>query len=494
MVGFDRGSALARKLRPATGLGLMGAAILPLVACGGGSGGSSPSPTPVATIAPTPSPSPTPSPTATAAGTTFQATGGECDGTAGWLAIANDGLDDTAAIRTSLQQAASKGDTLTIPAGTYNINDPDGVTAFFRNANFTIIATGAVFVAGPNVNADLIAFDAASSSFSGPCGGTSLVNMTWVGGELDISRAHLSGTVPQGRGVGATTVGSPVAGTTDGLSVRATQNGSSPRQKGGAITIRALTVVGAPISAANRTAYLQNVATGAPVDSRSDTWQNAGGDSGLFIMGAGSALVENSTFFGIRDASIYVTASPDAANLGGNYVLRNNRFYGGFDGISSKRGAQNLRMENNQFVNVVRAVSLESLSGPLRSAGGTSERIVTPVVITGNVFNGVQRAIQVESANNVTISNNTIRNLGARVAEANAPVRYSRYEGIVIEGVTNGTLTGNTITGIDGARSSASTTVGVTIGTHAGIVGPIMSANVTTGSSNVLSNLDSNIE
>lgn len=485
---------MASKLRTATGLALMATAVLPLVACGGGSGGSSPSPTPTATINPTPTPTPTPSPTATAAGNTFQATGGECDGTAGWLAIANDGLDDTAAIRTSLQQAASKGDTLTIPAGTYNIDDPSGVTAFFRNADFTIIATGAVFVAGPNVNADLIAFDASSSSFSGPCGGSNLVDMTWIGGELDISRMHLSGTVPQGRGVGATSVGSPVASTTDGLSVRATQNGSSPRQKGDAITVRGLTVVSAPISAANRIAYLQNVDTGAPVDSRSDTWQNAGGDSGLFIMGAGSALVEESTFFGTRDASIYVTASPDAAELGGNYVLRNNRFYGGFDGISSKRGAQNVRIENNQFVNVVRAVSLESLAGPLRAAGGTQERIVRPVLISGNIFNGAQRAIQLESATEARVENNTIRNLGARVAQANGPVRYTRYEGIVIEGVTNSTIANNTITGVDGARAGASMTVGVTIGSHAGIVGPIMSANVNVASSNVLTNLDSNVE
>ena len=69
--------------------------------------------------------------------------------------------------------------------------------------------TGAVFVAGPNVNADLIAFDAVSSSFSGPCGGSALVNFTWTGGELDITRAHLSGTVPQGTSIGATTATSP---------------------------------------------------------------------------------------------------------------------------------------------------------------------------------------------------------------------------------------------------------------------------------------------
>lgn len=494
MVGFDRGSALARKLRTATGLGLMGAAILPLVACGGGSGGSSPSPTPLATISPTPSPSPSPSPTATAAGTTFQATGGQCDGTAGWLAIANDGLDDTAAIRTSLQEAANKGGTLTIPAGTYNINDPAGVTAFFGNSDFTIIATGAVFVAGTGMNADLIAFDASSSSFSGPCGGSSLVDMTWIGGELDITRANLSGTVPQGGNVGATRVGSPAASTTDGLSVRATQNGSSPRQKGDAIIVRGITVVSAPIAAANRTAYFQNISTAAAIDSRSDTWQNAGGDSGVFIMGAGSGLIEDSSFFGTRDAGIYVTASPDSAVLGGNYVLRNNRFYGGFDGISSKRGAQNVRMENNQFVNVVRALSLESLAGPLRGSGDTAERIVQPVVMSGNIFNGAQRAIQVESANNVTISNNLIRNLGARVSQSNAPVRYARYEGVVIEGVANAMLTNNTIAGVEGARSTASDTVGVTIGSHAGIVGPIMSANVNVAASNILTNLDSNIE
>ncbi len=170
------------------------------------------------------------------------------------MAIADDGLDDTAAITTSLQQAANKGDTLTIPAGTYNSDDPDGVSVILQNKDFAIIATGAVFVAGPNVNSDLIDFDASTSSFSGTCGGSDLINISWTGGELDISRAHLSGTVPQGTSVGATTVGNPVAGTTDGLSIRGATGGSNPSAKVNAVTISGLTIIGAPISAANRTA------------------------------------------------------------------------------------------------------------------------------------------------------------------------------------------------------------------------------------------------
>ncbi|TWJ06654.1 right-handed parallel beta-helix repeat-containing protein [Altererythrobacter ishigakiensis] len=461
---------------------------LPLSACGGG--GSSAPPPSAGGGTPTPSPTPTPTPT-----NTFPATGGECDGTAGWQAIADDGMDDTAAIMTSLQQAANKGDTLTIPAGTYNIDDPDGVSVVIQNQDFAIVATGAIFVAGPNVNSDLIDFDATSNSFSGNCGGSGLVNIAWTGGELDISRAHLSGTVPQGTSVGGTTTGNPVAGTTDGLSIRGATGGTSPRQKVDAVTITGLTIVGAPITEANRTAYLTNADTAPAVDSENDTWRNAGGDSGVFVMGARSALIEDSSFFGIRDASIYMSAAPYDASLGGNYVVRGNRFYGGFDGISSKRGAHNITMENNVFVNVVRATSLESLSQPLRDTNNqTAERIVEPVVISNNVFNGVQRAIQVESASNVTVSGNLIRNLGARVAQQNDPVRYSRYEGIVLEGVTNASIADNQIIGVDGARSTASTTVGITVGTHSGIVGPILSANVDVAASNVLTNLDNNVE
>ncbi len=404
-------------------------------------------------------------------------------------------MDDTAAIRTSLQQAADKGDTLTIPAGTYNINDPDGVTAIIKNQDFAIIATGAVFVAGPDVNADLIAFDAAGSSFTGACGGDALVEISWTDGELDISQSRLSGTVPLGGGLGATTATNPAASTTDGLSIRGVTGGSSPREKTANVTVRGITILGAPIDAANRTAYFDNVESGAAIDSVSDTYRNAGGDSGVFVVGARAALIEDSTFFGIRDASIYMSAAPFNADFGGAYVLRNNRFYGGFDGISSKRGAQNITMEGNVFVNVVRGLSLESLAGPLRDTNGQiSERIVQPVTMTNNVFNGVQRAIQVESANNATIDNNTIRNLGARVARQNGPVRYSRYEGIVIEGVTNSTVTNNTISGVDGSRQSASNTVGITVGPHQGIIGPIMSSNVDVAASNTLTNLDSNVE
>ncbi|TRD12085.1 hypothetical protein FGU71_09595 [Erythrobacter insulae] len=369
------------------------------------------------------------------------------------------------------------------------------MSVIIQNKDFVIIATGAAFVAGPNVNSDLIDFDATSASFSSNCGGSALVDLSWTGGELDISRAHLSGTVPQGGSVGATMVGSPVAATTDGLSVRGATGGTSPRAKVDMVTIRGLTVIGAPITQANRTAYFSDPDTAPPIDSESDTWRNAGGDSGVFVMGAQSALIEDSTFFGIRDASIYMSAAPYDASLGGNYVMRGNRFYGGFDGISSKRGAQNITMENNVFVNIVRAMSLESLSQPLRDTNSqTAERIVDPVVMANNTFNGVQRAIQVESANNVTVSGNVIRNLGARVAQRNDPVRYSRYEGIVLEGVTNASITDNDILGIDGTRGSASTTVGITIASHAGVAGPIASSNVVVGSDNLLSNLDSDIE
>ena len=455
-----------------------------LTACGGDGGSSSNAP-----VSSLPPPPPPPS------SVTFAATGGLCDGTASWQAIPDDGLDDTASIMTSLQEAASKGDTLTIPMGTYNIDDPDGVSVTIQNKDFAIVATGAIFIAGPNVNSDIIDFDATSGSFSDFCGGETLVDISWTGGELDISRAHLPGTVPQGGTVGGTSVGTPTAGTTDGLSVRGATGGTNPRAKVGAVTIKGLTVVGAPIMQANRTAYLANPETAPAIDSESDTWRSAGGDSGVFVMGAGSALIENSTFFGIRDASIYMSAAPYDASLGGNYNMRKNAFYGGFDGIATKRGAQNITMEGNVFVNVVRALALESLTGPLRTTNDqTSERIVDPVVITNNILNGTQRGIQVESANNVTISDNLIRNLGARVSMQNNPVRYSRYEGIVIEGTTNGLIEGNQISGVDGARANASTTVGITVGGHDGIAGTIPSSNINIAASNRFTALDNNIE
>jgi len=458
---------------------------LALTACGGGGGSGSSVPINPPTQSPPPPP---PS-------VTFAATGGLCDGTAGWQAIPDDGLDDTAAIITSFQEAASKGDTLTIPMGTYNIDDPDGVTVTIQNKDFAIDATGAIFIAGPNVNSDLIDFDATSGSFSDYCGGDTLVDISWTGGELDISKAHLSGTVPQGGSVGGTSVGTPAASTTDGLSVRGATGGTSPRAKVGKVTIDDLTIVAAPITKANRTTYLENPETAPAIDSESDTWRNAGGDSGVFVMGASSAVIENSTFFGIRDASIYMSAAPYDASLGGNYNMKNNFFYGGFDGIATKRGAQNITMEGNVFVNVVRALAVESLAGPLRTTNAqTSERIVDPVVITNNILNGTQRGIQIESANNVTISNNIIRNLGARVSMQNNPVRYSRYEGIVIEGTTNGLIEDNQIISIDGARADASTTIGITVGSHDGITGSILSSNVTISANNTLTDLDSNIE
>jgi hypothetical protein len=473
-----------QRMKP--GFGFLTVLSLMIVSCGGGGGSSMPT----TSVSPPPPPPSPPS-----ASTSFAATGGVCDGTAGWQAIPDDNLDDSAAIQTSLQEAASKGDTLTIPPGTYNIDNLEGVSVILGNQDFSIIATDVIFIAGPNVNSDLIDFDATSESFSGRCGGDDLVDVSWTGGELNISQAYLSGTVPQGRGIGATSVGDPVASTTDGLSIRGATGGTDPRAKVDSVSIRGLTIIGAPISAENRDAYFDNFETAQAIDSQSDSWRNAGGDSGVFVVGAQSALIEESSFFGIRDASIYMSATPYDAALGGNYTMINNRFYGGFDGISSKRGAQNIRMEGNIFVNVVRALSIESLSGPLRTTNDqTAERIVAPVIISRNSLNGVQRAIQIESSRDVTVSDNKIRNLGARVAQQNNPVRYDRYEGIVIEGVENATIYNNEIIGVNASRAYNSDTVGIIISSHAGITGQINSSNIRNLDTNQLSGLDSDIE
>jgi len=149
--------------------GIMTLIGLVAVSCGGGGGTSSPA------ISTSPPPPPAQS------NNTFPATGGLCDGTAGWQAIADDNLDDSAAIQTSLQEVASKGDTLTIPPGTYNIDDPEGISVVIKNQDFSIVATDVIFVAGQNVNSDLIDFDATSQSFTDRCGGDDLVNISWTG-------------------------------------------------------------------------------------------------------------------------------------------------------------------------------------------------------------------------------------------------------------------------------------------------------------------------
>jgi len=66
--------------------GIMTLIGLVAVSCGGGGGTSSPA------ISTSPPPPPAQS------NNTFPATGGLCDGTAGWQAIADDNLDDSAAI------------------------------------------------------------------------------------------------------------------------------------------------------------------------------------------------------------------------------------------------------------------------------------------------------------------------------------------------------------------------------------------------------------
>lgn len=353
----------------------------------------------------------------------------DCKAKVALTAVADDGADDTAAIEAAMQRATNAGGTLVIPAGTYNMTRATGVMVSLKNS-FTVDATGAVFLVGGQQEGDVFSIDTNTDSFRGSaCGNTAKADVTWIGGEFDLRGMMVSTSVP----INSLDTDQPTStqATADALSIRGANARSGKRtQKLGAVTVRNLKVTGSDGS-----------------------WRTAGGDSGLFIGGATSALIEDSQFFGIRDAAIYLSADDKDSAIGGNYTVRRVTVEGSYDGVTSKRGAGNILYENNVITDTVVGLSIKALRDNLHATG---------VTMTGNDLRRCVRCILVENANDVVIDNNRLYEVGNRVAGDNTPTnaRGRQYEGIALEG-TQGTIhvRGNVLEGtLDEARAQAVTT------------------------------------
>lgn len=324
--------------------------------------------------------------------------------------------DDTAALQTALQNATNRGVTLTISPGTYQINrvisgnssgnsTADSGARVTLKKSFNVVATGANFVVGSNMAGDVISIDTNGSSFTtSTCGSTSAVTVNWTGGNFDLRNMRVSTSVP----LAEITTDRPSSnqGTADALSFRGTADRSGTRtNKLGNLTVSGLTVTGS-----------------------NGSWRTAGGDSGLYVSGAARATVQDSTFNGLRDAGVYMSADEGNNSIGGNYLVRRVTVTRSYDGITVKRGADNVTFDRNTITDTVVPLSVKALS---------SSQFVIGITMTNNTITRCVRCILVENANDARIENNRLFEVGNPVAGDATPVnsRGRQYEGITLEGV-----------------------------------------------------------
>ncbi|WP_395342267.1 right-handed parallel beta-helix repeat-containing protein [Ningiella sp. W23] len=334
---------------------------------------------------------------------------------------------DVNQLKDALQQATNSGKSLRI-TGTYYI---DSDIQIFLKKDLIVNASGANFIATSNLDGDMFSIDAHSTK-SNECNTSGkLADVTWRGGSFNMADAKVATVVPYSSLTPSGREGQKA--TADALSIRGVSgNGTSKLDH---LTIRDITFTG--------------------TQSSNDPFYLAGGDSGILMTGALKATIKDNAFYGVRDAAIYVSAGGTNGVYGDHFTISNNYIERAFDGITSKRGADNIKMLNNTIENTVVGLSIKRVF-----SGWTA----TNVTIKDNDITASVRPISVERANNVTIEDNTIYTLGAKVSGENSPRnKYgNHYEGIALNGV-QGTnyIRYNKIYGVTGSRKSSTTAYGV---------------------------------
>ncbi|SBT15709.1 right-handed parallel beta-helix repeat-containing protein [Vibrio celticus] len=321
---------------------------------------------------------------------------------------------DTSKLQAALQQATNTGTELVL-TGTYYISQDTKV--YLRN-DLKVDASEASFIATKQLDGDMFSFDTHTSK-SDECGGASvLANFDWTGGTFNMSKAKVSTVVPLRYKTPAGREGTKQ--TADALSIRGATN--SGRSKLNELLIEDIVFIG--------------------TENDTDPYYLAGGDSGILMTGALKAIIRNSSFFGVRDAAIYVSAGGVSGEYGDHFTLVNNYVERAYDGITSKRGADNIKMQNNIMNDVVVGLSIKRVYD-----GWTA----TNINISENSVSKSVRPISVERANDVVIDSNRIDNLGSIVADSPKPTnKYGQqYEGIALNGAQGSNrVTNNIINGI----------------------------------------------
>lgn len=286
-------------------------------------------------------------------------------------AMPDDGIDDSEAFA----KLFKKGGVIDIPAGVWDFSERVEVN-LRRSINLT--APEAVFKSN-GVDGDLFRFFVTGSAEDD-------LIINWTGGTFDITGQKNSKVIPY------TLQGAPVKdpgtrNTADALSIR----GAFEDRKTGASTLKIARVSISHVS----------VVASQP----GQNWETAGGDSGIFII-AGSAIIRDSYFRGLRDNAIYLSADGLMNENGGNYVVDTVVIEGSVKAIAVQRGADNVVIKNSILRDNEIGIVIDGTDDD-----SARDVVSTNVAIENNDIMGSWLGIRLSDVENISITGNKIGDL-----------------------------------------------------------------------------------
>lgn len=179
-----------------------------------------------------------------------------------------------------------------------------------------------------------------------------------------------------------------------------------------------------------------------------DHWQNAGGDTGIFVGGCEEQYVANCRTIGNRDVGVYTSA---ADSTSGKVVLRcrtiieNNLHVNCFVGASIKRSAGYGQIRGNHAENCPRGFSVELVKG--EGSVGTE--------ITGNTGNRCGIPIRLQKCEGFSVHDNLFTDLGAVLADGTTVERHAGCKGLITMGCLRGSVRRNAVMGLTSGAAMA---------------------------------------
>lgn len=316
--------------------------------------------------------------------------------------IPGDGQTDVTAL---VKARFEEGGEVYIPAGNYLIAaagpDTGGVRCdLIKSLSVTCHPNARFFTNG--VDNQMLYFQPGSQV---PADG---INFEWVGGIIDQRDQKVSQVVPFRTEFPPATGKSGTSNVTDGLYVNGSYtSGGTTRCGIKSCRISKLTTIGG------------------------DHWQNAGGDSGIFVEGCETIHVFKNRNIGNRDCGIYVSGTP---SYNSHFNIYDNYAINCFHGSAVKRTTTTAKVYNNHSENCVRAVTIEQ-------TGGNGHRRVE---VSGNTGNKLSNGVRLQTVDGFSVHDNHFTSLGALLADGTTVVIAVLPAAFVCTGCTYGTISTNT--------------------------------------------------
>jgi hypothetical protein len=273
-----------------------------------------------------------------------------------------------------ISSTLSKGGNVTFAKGDYTFGK--SVDVRLGKTDLNVTATGANFISD-GVNGNLFTIN------GGGVRGTKKPTIEWKGGTFDIRNQRLSTTRPLPKGEKAPDGSRDSKGRPKSLEQYEKEQKIS-RGSGTEVNKLGTRATADAIHVRGNERIKELTIDRIEVKGSDKDWRTAGGDSGVFVTDVDDVTIKNSKFKGLRDAGIYVSDTADEffpAEKGkkrerrprtNSVELTNNLVEDSYDGITAKRGVDNVNFQNNVLIGNEVGASLK-INGDGRKAGESFE-------------------------------------------------------------------------------------------------------------------------